>query len=103
MIVTIDEKKIYHAGDTGLFGDMRLLHEYDHIDVAFLPIGDRYTMGVDDALIATQLIRPQYVVPVHYNTRPKINADPLEFARRVMLDQSATPKVLTPGQAVVLS
>ncbi len=103
VIITIDGKKIYHAGDTWLFGDMRLLHEYEKIDVAFLPIGDLYTMGVDDALIATQFIRPHYVVPIHYNTWPKIKADSMDFARRVMLDQSATPKVLTPWQAVVLS
>lgn len=75
---------------------MRLLHEYDKIDVAFLPIGDRYTMGVEDALIATDFIRPHYVVPIHYDTRPKIKADDMEFARRVMLAQTATPKVLTP-------
>ncbi len=103
VIVTINGKKIYHAWDTGLFGDMRLLHEYDKIDVAFLPIGDRYTMWVEDALIATDFIRPHYVVPVHFNTWPTIKADPIEFARRVMLAQTATPKVLTPGQAVVLS
>jgi len=74
---------------------MRLLHDYDKIDVAFLPIGDRYTMGIEDAIIATDFIRPQYVVPVHFNTWPKIKADPIEFARRVMLAQTSTPKVLT--------
>lgn len=96
VIITIGDKKIYHAGDTGLFGDMRLLREYMHIHVAFLPIGDRYTMGVDDACIATDFIRPQYVVPMHFDTWPKIKADAQEFARRVMLEQTATPKVLTP-------
>ncbi len=103
VIVTIDDKKIYHAGDTGLFGDMRLLHEYDHINLAFLPIWDRYTMWVDDAVIATSFIRPDYVVPIHFNTWPKIKVDEQEFARRVMLDQTATPKVLTSWQAVVFS
>lgn len=102
-IIRVWDKTIYHAGDTGLFGDMKLLHTYYTIDVAFLPIGDRYTMGVDDAVIATDWIRPKYVVPVHYNTWPKIKVDAMDFARRVMLDNFAIPKILQPGQAVVLS
>jgi L-ascorbate metabolism protein UlaG (beta-lactamase superfamily) len=82
---------------------MKLLNELYAIDVAFLPIGDRYTMGVDDAIRATDWIRPKWVVPIHYDTRPPIKADAMDFARRVMLDNYAVPKILTPGQAIVLS
>lgn len=102
VIVTIWEIVVYHAGDTWLFGDMKLLNEYYDIDVAFLPIWDRYTMWVDDAIIATSFILPKYVVPMHYNTRDKIKADDMDFARRVMLDNYAVPKVLKPWQAVVI-
>ena len=75
---------------------MKLIGEYSPPDISFLPIGDRFTMGVDDAVIAASFIRAKYVVPVHYNTRPIIQADAIEFARRVMLDNYGVPKVLRP-------
>ena len=101
-IITIWDYVIYHAGDTGLFGDMKLLGEYYDIDVAFLPIGDRYTMWVSDAVIAASWIQPKYAVPIHYDTRDIIKADDMEFARLVMLGNHAVPKVLKPGQGVVI-
>ncbi len=102
VIITVGWYTIYHAGDTWLFGDMKLLGEYYDIDVAFLPIGDRYTMWVDDAIIATSWIQPKYAVPIHYNTRDVIKADDMKFAREVMLGNHAVPKVLKPGQWVVI-
>lgn len=102
VIVTIWERVVYHAWDTWLFWDMKLLNEHYDIDIAFLPIWDRYTMWVDDAVTATSWILPKYAVPMHYNTREKIKADDMEFARRVMLDSYAVPKVLKPWQAVVI-
>ncbi len=103
VIVTVWDRVIYHAWDTWLFGDMKMLNEQYDIDVAFLPIGDRYTMGVEDAIIATDRIRPKYAVPIHYNTRDPITADDMTFAREVMLGNYAVPKVLRPGQGIVLS
>ena len=82
--------------------EMKLFGAYETIDLAFLPIGDRFTMGVKDAVIATEFIKPKIVVPIHNNTRPLIKADPIAFAREVMLQNLATPKVLHPGQAVLL-
>ena len=102
VIIRIDNKSLYHAGDTALHQDMKLIGEYEAIDLAFLPIGDRFTMGVKDAVIATSFIKPKIVVPIHYNTRPLIKADATAFAREVMLENLAVPKVLNPGQAVVL-
>lgn len=102
VVVRIDWKNIYHAGDTGLTYDMKILWEYDSIDVAFLPIWDNFTMWIKDAVIATKWIKPKIVVPIHYNTWPIIQADPLEFARQVMLQNLAVPKVLEPWQSVVL-
>src|SRR5574341_2006492 len=63
----IEGKKIYHACDTGLFYDMKLIGE-EGIDLANLPSGDNFTMGPDDALRAVQLIEPKEAIPIHYNT-----------------------------------
>jgi len=72
---------IYHAGDTALFGDMKLIGDRG-IDIAMLPIGDRFTMGVEDALTAIELIRPKIVLPMHYETFPTLTGDPKELQRR---------------------
>jgi len=83
VLLTIDGKTIYHAGDTGLFYDMKLIGEMNKIDCAFLPIGDNFTMGIDDAVKAVEFLNPAVVVPIHYNTFDVINADPNEFKRKV--------------------
>ena len=103
VIVTVWEKQIYHAGDTWLTKDFELLGEYYDIDVAFVPIWDRYTMWPEDAVRAVGMIQPKYVVPIHYNTWPKIKADDIWFAREVMMANIATPKILKPWQAVVIT
>ncbi len=80
VIVYIDGKVIYHAGDTGLTMDMKLLAD-EMIDVALLPIGGNYTMDVYDAAKAASFIKPKLAVPMHYKTFPVINADPDEFIK----------------------
>ena len=82
-LVTISGKTLYHAGDTGLFGDMKLIGELHCIDVALLPIGDRYTMGIDDAVKAADFLQPKVVVPMHYNTFEEIHIDVHEFEAKV--------------------
>jgi len=74
---------------------MKLLEE-ENIDVAFLPIGDNFTMGIDDALKAVEFIKPKIVVPIHYNTFDAIKSDPIKFAQLVMLSNISTCKVLNP-------
>lgn len=96
-LVTIGGRTVYHAGDTGLFSDMKLIGELNSIDLAFLPIGDNYTMGIDDAVKAVELLRPRRVVPIHYGTFPEIAADPHEFAARVA---EAEARVLSPGETL---
>ena len=59
-------KTFYHAGDTGLFYDMKLIGEMNTIDLAALPIGDNFTMGIDDAVVATEYIKPHKVIPMHF-------------------------------------
>jgi L-ascorbate metabolism protein UlaG (beta-lactamase superfamily) len=91
-----DGKKVYAAGDTGLFGDMRLIGE-EGIDLAILPIGDNYTMGPDDALRAVKMIQPEKVLPIHYNTWPVIAQDVGAWAARVRQETKTVPMVVEPG------
>lgn len=100
VIVNVDNKKIYHAWDTALTYDMKLL-EKENIDLAFLPIWGNFTMWIEDALKAVEFIKPKKVVPMHYNTFDVIKADPAKFASEVMLANISTCKVLSPGQAIV--
>lgn len=78
-----DGVTLLHAGDTGLHGDMRLVGERHPIDVAFLPIGDNFTMGPEDALIATRMLGARAVIPIHYNTFDLIAQDAEVFAEEV--------------------
>lgn len=101
-IFMLGDTTIYHAGDTGLFAEMSSFVKYK-FDLAFLPIGDRYTMGVEDALLAAERIQAKVVVPMHFDTFPSIKADAQWFARELMARNLAVPKVLKAWQAVVIS
>ncbi len=101
LLTTVDGQKIYIAGDTGLFGDMKLIGE-EGVDLAVLPIGDNYTMGPDDALRAVKLLSPKHVVPYHYNTGDLIQQDANAWARRVEKETGAKVHVLKPGETFVL-
>ena len=79
MLIKTEGKTIYHAGDTALTLEMQLLGERNHIDVAMLPIGDNFTMGPEDAVVAAQYLKARLVLPMHYNTFPPIHQDPLAF------------------------
>lgn len=83
VILSIDGKTLYHTGDTGLFYDMKLIGEMTPIDYMLLPIGDNFTMGITDAVKAVELADPGVAIPMHYNTFPVIEADPLEFKQRI--------------------
>jgi len=101
LLTTPEGEKIYFAGDTGLFGDMRLIGE-EGIDLAVLPIGDNYTMGPDDALRAVKLLKPKHVIPIHYNTWELIAQDPIAWAERVKAETTTIPHVLQPGDSFSL-
>lgn len=81
VVLEIEGKRIFHAGDTSLFTDMSLIGAAG-LDLAFVPIGDNFTMGPDDAISALELLRPKAVVPVHYNTFDLIKQDGEAFAAR---------------------
>ena len=96
VIVEIDGKKIYHAGDTGLTYDMRLIGEFFRPDLSFLPIGDRYTMGPASAAKAVEFIQSKKIIPIHYGTFPSVDTDPQEFKKRV--GAKADVIILKPGE-----
>jgi L-ascorbate metabolism protein UlaG (beta-lactamase superfamily) len=91
LLTTNDKKKIYLAGDTGLFGDMRLIGE-EGLDLAVIPIGDNFTMGPDDALRAVKFLTPKNVIPIHSNS----------WAQRVAAETQAKVEVLKPGESFTL-
>ncbi len=102
-ILTMGGKKIYHAGDTGLFLDMQLIGEaWGPLDAALLPIGDNFTMGIDDAVRATGFLKAKINIPMHYDTFDLIKADPAEFVRKV---EAAGRKavVVKPGATYTIS
>ena len=101
-LITLEEgTKIFHAGDTGLFGDMeRVIGEIYKPDIAMIPIGSKFTMGPFEAAIAAKWISPKIVIPMHYNTFPVIEQDPTIFANFVMqMNPKIQTLVLNPGES----
>jgi len=101
LLTTNDGQKLYLAGDTGLFGDMRLIGD-EGVDLAALPIGDNYTMGPADALRAVEMIRPHIVVPIHYNTFPMLEQDAPAWAKLVEEKTSTKVHILQPGESLTI-
>jgi L-ascorbate metabolism protein UlaG (beta-lactamase superfamily) len=100
-VVTIGGKRIYFAGDTALFGDMQLIGKAG-LDAAIVPIGDLFTMGVQDSVEATKLLQPKVVLPSHYNTWPPIAQDADAWANLVRAQTQAKPAVLKSGESYSL-
>lgn len=101
-VVNFYGSNIYFAGDTGLFGDMALLGRLEKIDYALLPIGDNYTMGPQDAAEAAGMLKPRFVVPMHYNTWPLIAQSPEDFRHDVETRFSIPVKIIQPGETLIL-
>lgn len=97
-VVELDGKKFYHSGDTGLFLDMQLIGE-NGLDLAILPIGDNFTMGIKDAAKAVEFLKPKKVLPIHYNTWDIISADPQEFKKAV---KNSEVVILKPNETINL-
>jgi L-ascorbate metabolism protein UlaG (beta-lactamase superfamily) len=99
LIVRFGGRTFYFAGDTALFGDMRLIGD-EGIDVAILPIGDHFTMGPDDAARAAEFVGAKTVIPCHYNTFPPIRQDPEAFRAKVAQRvPNARVVILSPGES----
>jgi L-ascorbate metabolism protein UlaG (beta-lactamase superfamily) len=96
-LITFGKKVIYHAGDTALYSDMALISEKTKIDVACLPIGDNFTMGVEDAAHANEFLKADRCVPMHYNTYDIIKVDVKTFSFKIE-KQGKKCTVLNPGE-----
>jgi len=99
-MINADGKTIYHAVDTSLFGDMELIGEIYHPNVSLLPIGGYYTMRPREAARAVELIKPNAVIPMHYQTFPVLVSSAEEFKKAVK-ERALTVKVvvLKPGES----
>lgn len=100
-VITLENgKKIYHAGDTGLFGDMKMvIGDIYQPDIALIPIGDKFTMGIEDAAVAASWLQSRIVIPMHYNTFEAIEQDANLFAKYVEDESIGTMTVvLQPGE-----
>jgi len=100
VVIEMDGQTIYHAGDTGLSYDIKLVGEFFHPDLSFIPIGDRYTMGINSASKAVEFSQTKKVIPVHYNTFPIITVDPEAFREKV--GDTAEVIILKPGDSYTL-
>lgn len=89
--------KIYHMGDTALFGDMKWIGEYYKPDLALVPIGGHFVMHPEEAAIATRdLVKPKFAIPIHYGTSPQLKGTPEEYIQA--LGKTTTKvSVLKPG------
>jgi len=98
-VINIDGKRIYHAGDTFVFKDMELIPRIaGEIDVAMLPVGGRFTMDIDQAIIALDMIKPKYFIPMHYNTFPLIKVD-IEKLKKKASEIGINLVLLNPGES----
>jgi L-ascorbate metabolism protein UlaG (beta-lactamase superfamily) len=90
----------YHAGDTAVFKDMELIRELYHPELAMLPIGSHYVMSPAEAALACRLLKPRWVIPMHYGTFPVLTGTPAELVK-LLQDQPATRVIpLAPGETV---
>jgi L-ascorbate metabolism protein UlaG (beta-lactamase superfamily) len=99
VIIQAGGKIVFHAGDTALFSDLKLIGDDVAIDLAFLPIGEHFVMGPKDAAKAVEFLHPKAVVPIHYGTFPPLVGDPKEFAR-LAEGKGAKIHILAPGESV---
>ncbi len=97
VIVRIGEKTIYHLGDTGLFGDLKLIGQLYRPDVSLVPVGDRFTMGPEHGTLAAEMIGAPVTVPMHYGTFPILTSDISAFR-----PTDIEVKPLQPGQRMEL-
>ncbi|MCA9269919.1 MAG: metal-dependent hydrolase [Planctomycetales bacterium] len=100
-LLSLPEGNVYFACDTGLFADMQQIGEAG-LRLAVLPIGDMFTMGPDDAVTATQWLKPQRVAPAHYNTWPPIAQDAAAWAEKILARTHAMPLTPKPGEKFAL-
>ena len=102
-VIHIGDINVYFAGDTALFSDMKLIGQKDPLDYAVLPIGDNYTMGLEDAALAAQWLNTRNVIPVHYNTWPVIAQEAKRYKEVTEGMTRAAVHVIEPGGTLELA
>ncbi|MHA0042656.1 metal-dependent hydrolase [Deinococcus sp. PEB2-63] len=100
LIIELGGQRVYFAGDTNLFSDMRLIGERG-LDAALLPIGDHYTMGPEEAARTLDLLKPRVAIPMHYGTFPPLTGDPAVFQREGEA-RGVDVRILKPGEHTTL-
>ena len=90
----------YHAGDTAVFKDMELIRELYHPELAMLPIGSHYVMSPAEAALACRMLKPRWVIPMHYSTFPALTGTPEELIERLQGEPKITVIPLKPGESV---
>jgi L-ascorbate metabolism protein UlaG (beta-lactamase superfamily) len=98
VLTVADGPVLYHAGDTAVFGDMKLIQELYGPEVAMLPIGGHFTMGPKEAALAARLLAPKVVLPLHFGTFPPLKGTPQELA--ALIDPGIEVVPWAPGEAV---
>jgi L-ascorbate metabolism protein UlaG (beta-lactamase superfamily) len=99
LLINLGGLTVYHAGDTCLFSDMKLIAERNPVDVAMLPVGGHYTMDRHDGVVAAELVGAGTVIPMHFDTFPPIETDAAAFKADVEAKTSSGVVVLEPGQS----
>ena len=102
-VIHIGDINVYFAGDTALFSDMKLIGQKDPLDYAVLPIGDNYTMGLEDAALAAQWLNTRNVIPVHYNTWPVIAQEAGRYKEVTEGMTRAAVHIVEPGGTLELA
>ena len=101
-VIYIGGKVVYYSGDTALFSDMQLIGRKDAIDYAVLPIGDNYTMGLEDAAMAAQWLNASHVIPIHYDTWPIIAQEVNHYKEVTEAMTRARVNIVAPGETIDL-
>ena len=101
-VIQIGGINVYFAGDTALFSDMKLIGQKDPLDYAVLPIGDNYTMGLEDAAMAAQWVNAGHVIPIHYNTWPVIKQEARHYKDVTEAMTRARVHIMAPGDTMEL-
>ena len=103
LIANFGEVTVYHAGDTCLFGDMKLIAEMYHPDIALIPMGGHFTMDIYEAVKAVEFIQPKVVIPIHYGTFPPLSENPEDFKRQVEAKGVSKVHIMQPDEVFDLS
>lgn len=101
-LVEFYDTRLYFAGDTALFSDMKLLNRFGEIDYALLPIGDNYTMGIEDAALAASWVSANVTIPIHYKTWPVIDKEPAVYTALIESKYNKAGLVVEPGSTIEL-